>query len=94
MKTSSVPLFVPTRVAGAPDVAAPQWGRRPDGVRVGIAFSSAELLRAATGPRQEWVRLHESELRELLAAYGIGVIQLDPVLVGPEVAVRAPELVA
>ncbi|NEA37141.1 SAV_915 family protein [Streptomyces sp. SID13031] len=68
------------------DVAALQWGRRPDGVRVGIAFSSAGLLRAATGPRQEWVRLHESALRELLEQFGISVIQLDPVLVGPDVA--------
>ncbi|WP_344840956.1 SAV_915 family protein [Kribbella ginsengisoli] len=89
-----VPLFVPTRSAGALDVAALQWGHRPDGVRVGIAFSSAQLLRAATGPRQEWVRLHESSLREMLAPFGISVIQLDPMLVGPDVAqIRTPELV-
>jgi hypothetical protein len=43
------------------------------------------LLRAATGPRQEWVRLHESALREVLEPFGITVIQLDPVLVGPDV---------
>ena len=86
----SVPLFVPTRVAGAADVAALQFGRRPDGVRVGIAFSSMELLRAATGPRQEWIRMHESVLRELLAPFGISIIQLDPVLVGPDVGTPAP----
>lgn len=85
----SVPLFVPTRVAGAADVAAIQFGRRPDGVRVGIAFSSVELLRAATGPRQEWIRMHESVLRELLSPFGIGIIQLDPVLVGPDVGTAA-----
>jgi hypothetical protein len=86
----SVPLFVPTRVAGAADVAALQFGRRPDGVRVGIAFSSVELLRAATGPRQEWIRMHESVLRELLSPFGISIIQLDPVLVGPDVGTPAP----
>ncbi|HEY0617499.1 MAG TPA: SAV_915 family protein [Kribbella sp.] len=88
-----VPLYVPTRTAGARDVAAPQVGRRPDGVRVGIAFSSLELLRAASGPRQDWMRLHEDNLRELLVALGVSVIQLDPVLVGPDVGVPAPELV-
>jgi hypothetical protein len=86
----SVPLFVPTRVAGAADVAAIQFGRRPDGVRVGIAFSSMELLRAATGPRQEWIRMHESVLRELLSPFGISIIQLDPVLVGPDVGTPTP----
>lgn len=85
----SVPLFVPTRVAGAADVAAIQFGRRPDGVRVGIAFSSVELLRAATGPRQEWIRMHESVLRELMSPFGISIIQLDPVLVGPDVGTPA-----
>ncbi|WBQ03429.1 SAV_915 family protein [Kribbella sp. CA-293567] len=80
-----VPLFVPTRTAGAVDVACLQVGRRPDGVRVGIAFSRLELLREATGPRQDWVRMHEDELREQLAQLGVGVIQCDPVLVGPDV---------
>jgi hypothetical protein len=88
-----VPLFVPTRMAGAWDVVALQVGRRPDGVRVGIAFSSLELLRAASGPRQDWLRLHEDSLRELLADLGVSVIQFDPVLVGPDIGVPAGQLV-
>jgi hypothetical protein len=92
-KDDQVPLFVPTRIAGAPDVVALQLGRRPDGVRVGIAFSSLARLRAASGPRQDWLRMGESELRGLLAQLGIHVIQCDPVLVGPDVGAHAPELV-
>ncbi|WP_325024635.1 SAV_915 family protein [Kribbella sp.] len=88
-----VPLFVPTRMAGAWDVVALQIGRRPDGLRVGIAFSSLELLRAASGPRQDWVRMHEDSLRETLAELGVTVIQFDPVLVGADVGASAPELV-
>jgi hypothetical protein len=68
-------------VAGSVEVVALQVGRRPDGRRVGIAFSSLELLRAATGPRQDWLRLHEDVLRETLAELGVTTIQFDPVLV-------------
>lgn len=88
-----VPLFVPTRTAGTVDVVALQVGRRPDGVRVGIAFGSLELLREASGPRQGWLRMYEDDLREQLAQVGIDVIQFDPVLVGPDVGAPAPQLV-
>lgn len=84
-----VPLFVPTRTAGAVDVVGLQVGRRPDGVRVGIAFSSLGLLREATGPRQGWLRIHENDLRDLLAQVGVHVIQFDPLLVGPDVGAPA-----
>ncbi len=70
-------------------MVALQAGRRPDGVRVGVAFSTLKLLREATGPRQDWVRMHEDDLRELLAQGGVHVIQFDPVLVGPEVGAPA-----
>ena len=66
-----------------------QTGRLPDGRRVGIAFSTLAQLRAATGPRQEWMRLTEETLREMLAPLGVTRIQLDPVLVGPDVALQA-----
>jgi hypothetical protein len=85
MDELDVPLFVPTRLAGSVEIVALQVGRRPDGRRVGIAFSSLDLLRAATGPRQDWVRLHEDALRETLAQLGVTLIQFDPVLVGPDV---------
>ena len=63
-----------------------QTGRLPDGRRVGIAFITLAQLRAASGPRQEWMRLREDTLRELLADLGVTRIQLDPVLVGPDVS--------
>lgn len=66
-----------------------QVGRRPDGVRVGIAFSTLRLLCEATGSRQGWLRIHEDDLRELLAQIGVHVIQFDPVLVGPDVGAPA-----
>ena len=83
----SLDWFVPVRSTGA--AAALQTGRLPDGRRVGIAFTTLVQLRAATGPRQEWMRLTESALREMLAPLGVTRIQLDPVLVGPDVALQA-----
>ena len=95
--SDSVPLFVPTRSTSASDVLALLWGHRPGGQRVGIAFTSLDLLRAACGHRQDWIRLHESALRGMLAPHGITMIQFDPVLVGPDVGqpvepVSAPAL--
>jgi hypothetical protein len=37
--------------------------------------------------------MHEDSLRELLGQLGISVIQVDPVLVGPDVDATAEELV-
>ena len=83
--SDSVPLFVPTRSTSASDVLALLWGCRPGGERVGIAFTSLDLLRAACGPRQDWIRLYESALRGMLPPHGVTIIQFDPVLVGPDV---------
>jgi hypothetical protein len=90
--SDSVPLFVPTRSTSASDVLALLSGRCPGGQRVGIAFTGLDLLRAACGPRQDWIRLHESALRGMLAPHGVTIIQFDPVLVGPDVgqSVDAP----
>lgn len=52
---------------------------------MGIAFTGLDLLRAACGPQQDWIRLHESALRDMLAPHGVTIIQFDPVLVGPDV---------
>jgi hypothetical protein len=82
--SDSVPLFVPTRSTSDSDVLALLWGRRPGGERVGIAFTGLDLLRAACGPRQDWIRLHEPALRGMLAPHGVTIIQFDPVLVGPD----------
>ena len=83
--SDSVPLFVPTRSTSANDVLSLLWGRCPGGQRVGIAFTGLDLLRAACGPRQDWIRLHETALRDMLAPHGVTIIQFDPVLVGPDV---------
>jgi hypothetical protein len=82
---NSVPLFVPTRPTCHGDAIVVQLGHLPSGLRVGIAFTSLALLRAATGPRQDWIRLYDDVLRATLAPLGISVIQVDPVLVGPDV---------
>ncbi|WP_328522303.1 SAV_915 family protein [Kribbella sp. NBC_00359] len=86
----SLDWFVPVHSTGA--AAALQTGRLPDGRRVGIAFTTLAKLRAATGPRQEWMRLTEAALRETLAPLGVTRIQLDPVLVGPDVSSRPSEM--
>lgn len=57
-----------------------QTGRLPDGLRVGIAFSTLAGLQAASGP-QEWMRMTEDALHDLLDPLGIKRIQLDPTLV-------------
>lgn len=54
-----------------------QTGRLPDGVRVGIAFRTLTGLRAACGV-QEWMRMSEAGLRDLLGPLGIRHIQFDP----------------
>ncbi|WP_446218623.1 SAV_915 family protein [Micromonospora sp. IBHARD004] len=52
---------------------------------MGIAFTRFDRLAAAMGERQRWMRLSESALRAMLTPLGIGRIQLDPILVGPEI---------
>ena len=79
--------FVP--VHSVDNIASLQTGHLPDGRRVGIAFTTLAHLRAASRPRQEWMRLTEESLRELLAPLGVTRIQLDPVLVGPDVRLQA-----
>ena len=57
---------------------------------MGIAFTTLAHLRAATGPRQEWLRMDEATLHDVLAPLGVTRIQLDPVLVGPDVEGSQP----
>ncbi|MER7245068.1 SAV_915 family protein [Kribbella sp. NPDC000426] len=70
--------FVPVRCAG--DIATVQTGRLPDGLHVGIAFSSLDRLRAASGA-QDFMRVSEDSLHDMLGQVGIARIQLDPTLV-------------
>jgi hypothetical protein len=73
-----VDWFVPVRCVDG--VAVVRTGRLPDGVRVGIAFGTSADLRAACGV-QEWMRMSDDGLRQLLEPLGIERIQLDPTLV-------------
>lgn len=75
----TVDWFIPVRSRG--DIATLQTGRLPSGSRVGVAFTTLAQLRAATSPRQEWLRTSEDGLRDLLAPLGITRIQLDPAVV-------------
>jgi hypothetical protein len=74
----TVDWFVPVRSAG--DIATLQTGRLPDGLRVGIAFTTLDRLRAAAGV-QEFMRLSEEALHDMLTPIGISRIQLDPTMV-------------
>ncbi|MDX2972275.1 hypothetical protein PWY87_15835 [Kribbella solani] len=83
---SSRHLVVPVRCAG--EIATLRVGRLPDGTRVGIAFSTPAGLRVAAGA-QEWMRLSEDSLRELLVPLGVHRIQLDPTMVVVPVSAAA-----
>jgi hypothetical protein len=74
----TVDWFVPVRSTG--DIATLQTGRLPDGLRVGIAFTTLDRLRAAAGV-QEFMRLSEEALHDMLTPIGISRIQLDPTMV-------------
>ncbi len=56
-------------------------GHRPDGIRVGLAFTSATALRDAMGPCQESIEIADGGLRAMLAPLGVTVVQVDPILV-------------
>lgn len=74
----TVDWFVPVRSTG--DIATLQTGRLPDGLRVGIAFTTLDRLRAAAGV-QEFMRVSEDALHDMLTPIGISRIQLDPTMV-------------
>ncbi|GIG70957.1 SAV_915 family protein [Phytomonospora endophytica] len=78
--------YVPVRPARLVDAVVVRTGRLPDGGRVGIAFSRLDLLAAAMGDSQRWIRLSDSALRSMLTPLGITRTQLDPVLVAPDIS--------
>jgi hypothetical protein len=85
MDVALQPYFVPVRTAGNADTLVVQTGRLPQGRRVGIAFTGSDRLAAAMGESQQWTRLSESALRAMLTPLGVNRIQVDPILVGPEI---------
>jgi hypothetical protein len=83
-------LSVPVRSTTAGTLSV-RTGRLEGGDRVGIAFTSDELLVRAYGRRQRSVRLHVSALRALLRPLGVTRIQVDPTAVVSEAALRLGE---
>ena len=71
------PFFVPVH-AGASGTLALRTGRLASGQRTGLAFTSQELLISALGPRQQWARLCEQALRDMLTPLGVHHISVDP----------------
>ncbi|CAM5641221.1 hypothetical protein SALBM135S_06405 [Streptomyces alboniger] len=85
-------LFVPVRPGPAGRVA--RLFRTPVGARTAVAFTTPQLLGAALGARQPWVRLAEPALRALTEPLGVTGITVDPALVAHPVGprtVRTPE---
>ncbi|GLZ79467.1 hypothetical protein Afil01_42740 [Actinorhabdospora filicis] len=81
---SDAHLYVPVHQSRL--AAVIRTGRLPQGERVGIAFTSLEHLAAAMGDRQPWTRLAESALRSMLRPLGVNRIQVDPILVAPDIS--------
>lgn len=74
-------LYVPVR--RGPLGCVTRLFRTPLGARTAVAFTTEELLIAALGPGQAWIRLAESALRAQTAPLGVTRLTLDPQLVRP-----------
>ncbi|MEV7329409.1 SAV_915 family protein [Micromonospora sp. NPDC093244] len=83
MAEAPIIYAVPVRDIPGRLVRTVRTGRSPQGQRVGIAFTRADLLVAAMGADQLWEELCESALRGMLRPLGIDMIQVDPLLVAP-----------
>jgi len=69
--------LVPVRESRAGTLAL-QTGQLISGERVGLAFSSEASLLMTLGPSQQWIRLAQGALREMLAPLGVISVRLDP----------------
>lgn len=81
---SAQSLYVPVRI-GAAGCAA-RFFRTPLGERTAVGFTSLELLVAALGAGQAWVRLAEPAVRALALPLGVRVLTVDPRLTAPAAA--------
>lgn len=70
-------LFVPVRTSAAGTLAL-RTGRLPSGERVGLAFTSESSLRLTMGPSQQWARLDDQALKDMLGPLGIEHVRVDP----------------
>lgn len=75
-------FVVPVRV-GACGSRSLRLGRRPDGLRCGLAFSSQGALQRVLGEGHASLTLSLSALRHMLADVDVDCVQVDP-----ETAVR------
>jgi hypothetical protein len=53
-------------------------GRLLSGERIGLAFTCEASLLLALGPGQEWIRLDEEALSDMLMPLGVEHIRVDP----------------
>jgi hypothetical protein len=70
-------FFVPVRTSKAGTLAL-QTGRLLTGERIGLAFTSEASLLLTLGPSQQWIRLDEDALKDMLAPLGVEHVRVDP----------------
>ncbi|MFH8371687.1 SAV_915 family protein [Streptomyces sp. NPDC018031] len=75
------PLYVPVRPG--PTACAARLFRTARGGRTAVGFTSRDLLTAALGPGQAWIRLAAPALRALTAPLGVTTVTVDPQLTAP-----------
>ncbi|MFJ8043588.1 SAV_915 family protein [Kitasatospora sp. NPDC096147] len=75
------PLYVPVRPG--PRGCTARFFRTPLGGRTAVGFSSEQLLTAALGAGQPWIRLAEPALRALATPMGVTALTVDPQLSAP-----------
>lgn len=86
MERARQPLFIPVRRTAC-DIVVPRLARLPEGIEVGVGFTSMQSLATVCGPGQAWIQMTESALRALLCPLGIRDIEVDPAPV-PAIPVR------
>jgi hypothetical protein len=87
----SCPFFVPVNASQSGTMAL-RTGRLVSGQPIGLAFTSAALLLSTMGPSQQWARLCEAALRDLLAPLGVDHIRIDPHPVRAVASSARPEI--
>jgi hypothetical protein len=72
--------FVPVHSATSPQegTLALRTGRLLSGERIGLAFTCEASLLLTLGPCQEWIRLDEEALLDMLTPLGVEHIRVDP----------------
>ena len=71
---------VPVHSATSPQegTLALRTGRLRSGERIGLAFTCEASLLLTLGPCQEWIRLDEEALFDMLAPLGVEHVRVDP----------------